>query len=262
MGLFNKLFPDKSKPNNPDNSRLLGLLDTYWKENGKGDSYKNVVLELMNGDSFLMFPTKNDFKTYPNNWTTTEKEMTFKMQSLLNVDGLKVLVAFTDEQGLMTWVKKPTEYTAMRAQDILKFARDNDVSRIIINNDLPNMFVVERDKGDVKEHQIKKDTKIQVGTPDRPLNNLITQKLIDNFKKDKTISEVYQYGQTKDGEFSIVLGFKLTTYSDNAKKAAIYSVQDAIQNQTMPTPLDIFFIETEEWYDRVKDIEKALLYKS
>ncbi len=76
MGLFNKLFGDKSKTDNPDNTKLLGLLEKYWKENGKGDTYKNVVLELMNGNSFLMFPTQNDTNTDPDKWTTAEKDTT------------------------------------------------------------------------------------------------------------------------------------------------------------------------------------------
>jgi hypothetical protein len=56
MGILNKLFSSKKEPAEPDNSTLLQLLDIYWKSNGEGDSYKNVVLELMNGNSFLMFP--------------------------------------------------------------------------------------------------------------------------------------------------------------------------------------------------------------
>ena len=75
MRLFNKLFGNQAKTNNPDNTKLLGLLDLYWKEDGGGDTYKNVMLELINGNSFLMFPTQND-NTDPDKWTTTEKETT------------------------------------------------------------------------------------------------------------------------------------------------------------------------------------------
>lgn len=261
MGLFSKLFGNKSKTDNLDNSKLLSLLDKYRKENGAGDTYKNVVLELMNGNSFLMFPTQNDTNTDPDKWTTAEKDTTLKLASVVNLDGLKVLGVFTDEKALLAWTNKPTQYTAMRSKDVLKFVQDNAMDRIVINSDQPNMFVLERSRENVKEHTIKQDTKVQLGTPNRPLGNSITQRLIDNFKKDNTISEVYQYGQTKDGEFSIVLGFKLTSNSDNAKRAAINAVQNAMQNQSIDQPLDLFFIETESWYDSIRKIENSLLYK-
>ena len=261
MALFTKLFANKSKSNNPDNSRLLKLLDIYWKNKGEGDSYKNVVLELMNGNSFLMFPTKNDFKTDTNNWTVTEKEISLKTQSLLDVDGLKVLAVFTDEQSLMTWVRTPTEFTAMRSQDVLKFAQDNNVSRIIINNNLSNMFVLERNRENVTKHQIKQGTNVQIGVPNKPLAISLIKELIDNFKKNRTILEVYQYGQTKEDEFSIVLGFKLLTNSDNAKKAALNIVQNAVGKGTLEQPIDLFFIETNEWYEAIKKIENSLIYK-
>lgn len=261
MGLFNKLFGDKTKIDNLDNTRLLGLLDKYWKANGSGDTYKNVVLELMNGNSFLMFPTQNDTNTDPDKWTTAEKDTTLKLASVVNLDGLKVLGAFTDEQALLAWTKKPSQYTAMRSKDVLKFVQDNGMDRIVINSDQPNMFVLERSRENVKEHTIKQDTQVQLGTPNRPLSKSITQKLLDNFKRDTTISEVYQYGQTKDAEFSIVLGFKLTSNSDNAKKAAINAVQNALQGETLDQPLDLFFIETDSWYESIRKIENSLLYK-
>ena len=261
MGLFNKLFGGKSKADNPDNTKLLILLDKYCKENSGGDTYKNVLFELMNGNSFLMFPTQNDTNTDPDKWTISEKDTIFKLASVVNLDGLKVLGAFTDEQSLLAWTKKQSQYTAMRSKDVLQFAQDNGIDRIVINSDQPNMFVLERSRENVKEHTIKQDTKVQIGVPNKPLNNLITKKLIDNFKKDNTISEVYQYGQTKDGEFSIVIGFKLTSNSENAKKAAINAVQNALENETVDQLIDLFFIETESWYNSVRNIENSLLYK-
>jgi len=260
MGLFDKLFGNKTKTDNPDNSRLLALLDKYWKENGAGDTYKDVVLELMNGNSFLIFPTQNDSDTDPDKWTTAEKGTILKLESMVKLDGLKILGAFTDEQALLSWTKKPSQYTAMRSKDVLEFVEDNGMDRIVINSDQPNMFVLERSRENVKEHNVQQDTTVQLGTPNRPLSNSITKKLIDSFKKNDTISEVYQYGQTKDGEFSIVLGFMLTVNSENAKKAAINIVQNALRNEKVDYLLDIFFIEAEDWYDKIRRIENSLLY--
>ncbi|POS00720.1 hypothetical protein Q361_1277 [Flavobacterium croceum DSM 17960] len=63
MGIFDKLFgSNKAKITtaNPDNSRLFDLLEIYRVQNGQGDTYKNVILELMNGNSFLLLPSEND----------------------------------------------------------------------------------------------------------------------------------------------------------------------------------------------------------
>jgi hypothetical protein len=50
-------------------------------------------------------------------------------------------------------------------------------------------------------------------------------------------------------------------FSENAKTATLNSVQNALQNETIDQALDIFFIETESWYENIKKIEKSLLYK-
>jgi hypothetical protein len=61
MGLFDKQFGSKPKPTTqPDNTKLFQLLEICQQQNGKGDSYKNVVRELMNGSSYLLLPSQND----------------------------------------------------------------------------------------------------------------------------------------------------------------------------------------------------------
>ncbi len=261
MGMLNKLFGNKFKKSNPDNTKLLQLLDTYWKEDGKGKTYENIVLELMNGNSFLMFPTENETTTDSDKWTTMEKDTTMHLASLVNIDGLKVLGAFTDEKALLNWTKKTNQqYTAMSSKDVLKFAQQNSIDRIVINSDEPNMFVLERNKENIQQIIIENDTTVQFGTPSNPLNQSISQKLIENFKKNETILEVYQYGQTKNNEFSIVLGFRLGTYSENSKKAAINCVQNALENESLDQLLDLFFLETEKWYDNIRNVENSLFY--
>ena len=149
----------------------------------------------------------------------------------------------------------------MTSQTVMKFCQDNSIDRIVINTGLPNMFVLERNRENLKERVIKEDTTVQIGTPKRPISSLIASKLITNFKNDTTIAEVYQYGQSMGGEFSIVLAFKLTINSENAKKAAIFAVQNALQTDTLDQPLDLYFIEAEDVYERIKRINNSLLYK-
>jgi SseB protein N-terminal domain len=260
MGLFDKLFGNKSKPTNPDNSKLFQLLEIYQKQNGKGDSYKNVILELMNGNSFLLLPSENDNEN-SDTWTTTKTDTTLKLTCIYNLDGLKVLGAFTDENALLSWAKKPTQFTGLSSQDVLKLCEEDLIERIVINSDLPTMFVLERSRENIKTETIEKETTVQVGTPNRPLENRITQKLIEQFKRVDTIDEVYQYGQTKNNEFSLVLGFKLSTNSDNAKTATINAVQTALQGEKIDQLLDLFFIEDEGWYKTISNVENSKVYK-
>ena len=260
MELFDKLFGGKFKKPNPENSRLFELLSIYQKQRGKGDSYKNVVLELMNGNSFLMLPSHNDNQNTIG-WTTTDKEKTLKLASVFDLDGLKVLGAFTDEKALLSWAKKPTQYTALSSKDVMKLCEENLIERIVINTDLPTMFVLERNRNNIKTQTIQEETTFKIGTPNRPLSKSIIQKLIDNFIRVTTIEEAYQYGQTKDEEFSIVLGFKLSTNTDNAKTACINAVQNALQGEQIDQLLDLFFIEDDGWYQTIRNTENSLIYK-
>ena len=113
----------------------------------------------------------------------------------------------------------------------------------------------------IKEHTIQKETKVQLGTPNKPLNNSITDKLIKQFEKNSNILEVYQYGLTKNGEFSIVIAFKLSNSSEDAKKAIINAAQDILEKETINQLLDLFFIEDIEWYEKIINVESSLLYK-
>jgi hypothetical protein len=261
MGIFDKIFGKKEEVEiNPDNSKLLQLLEVYQQKNGTGESYKNVLTELINGNSFLLLPSANNDEL-SENWTKTEKDTTLQLTCIFNLDGLKVLGAFTDEKSLLSWTKNPSQYTALSSQDILKFCEENLIERLVINSDLPTMYVLERSRENVKTETIEKDTTVQVGTPNNPLNKNILLKLNENFKRIEIIEEVYQYGQTKNEEFSIVLGFKLSVNSENAKTATINAVQTALQNEKIDQLLDLFFIENNSWYNTIRNVENSLIYK-
>ena len=235
------------------------MLETYQRQNGEDDSYKNVILELMNGNSFLLLPSENDNENL-DTWTTAKIDTTLKLTCIYNLEGLKVLGAFTDENALLSWAKKPTQFTGLSSQDVLKLCEENLIERVVINSDLPTMFVLERNRDNIKTETIEKETTVQVGTPNRPLENRIIQKLIEQFKRVDTINEVYQYGQTKNNEFSLVLGIKLSTNSDNAKTATINAVQTALQGEKIDQLLEIFFIEDESWYNTIRNVENSKVY--
>ncbi|HEY4063188.1 MAG TPA: SseB family protein [Puia sp.] len=258
MAIFQKIFGGNSKP---DNSKLLQLLDIYWKADGKGDTYENVVLELMNGNSFLMLPGKNEFNAGSGRWITTEEKKTIQLASIYTMDGLKALAAFTDEKALLDWAKKPYSYTSMQSQAILQLCEANGISRIVINNNSSNMFVLEKDRSETKEFTIQAKENVLLGIPEIPLDESIVEKMVAGFRNLDYIKEVYHYGQMKNNEFSLVLGFDLARSSENGKKAVIDVVRDVIGNEILPYPLDVFFIETGEWRDQIAAIEGALIYK-
>ncbi len=247
--------------NAPDNSKLLRLLDIYWKADGKGDTYKNVVSELMNGNSFLMLPGQNEFNTGSVGWITTEEAKTIKL-ALYTLDGLKVLAAFTDEKGLLDWSKQPCSYTSMRAQDILKLCEANDIARIVINNNSPNTFVLERNRSDAKEYTIETNSKVLLGVPRTPIEKSLLEKMVGRFRNLDNIKQAYLYGQMKNNEFSLVLAFDLERNSENGKKAVIDLVHGAIENESLPSPLDIFFIDSEEWRIQIMAIKDGLIYQA
>jgi hypothetical protein len=261
MGIFKKLLSSQSKPENPDNSKLLSLIDIYWKSEGKGETYKNVVLELMNGNSFLILPGSNGFEGGSNRWITTDEKKKLSLSSIYNLDGLKVLAAFTDERALLDWAKKPCAYISMRSQSVLQLCEENGISRIIINNNSSNTLVLEKDRSANEEFTIREKEKLLLGIPDTPLDKSIIEKLITRFRNLDNIQEVYHYGQTKDNKFSLVLAFTLAKISENGKKAIIDAVGDAIANEILQYPLDVFFIETEEWKKQVSLIEGASIYR-
>lgn len=127
------------------NSKLSTLLDIYQKQNGKGDSYKDVIMELLNGDSLLLLPSPMD--SAENQESATEgKGKTLKLSSVFNVDGVTVLGAFTDENALFSWAKQPIPYKMLESKDVLKLCEETAIGRIVINSGLPTMFVLEQNR--------------------------------------------------------------------------------------------------------------------
>jgi len=257
MKIFDRIFNRSSKAKDPDNSKLLRLLNNYWK----GDTYKKVLLELMNGNSFLMLPGQNEFAAGSGGWLTTKEFKTIKL-AFYTLDGLNVLAAFTDEKALLDWSKQPCSYTSLRSQDVLKLCEENDFARVVINNNSPNTFVVERNRGGIQEYSIEANSKVMLGAPDTPINKLLLEKMVDCFKKLDNINQVYHYAQTKNNEFSLVLAFDLERNSENGKKAIIDLVRDTIGNETLPSPLDIFFIESKVWRSQIMAIKGGLIYQA
>lgn len=127
-----------------NNSKLSTLIDIYQKQNGKGDSYKDVIMELLNGDSLLLLPSPKD--NSEDNEATTEGGRKLTLSSVFNIDGVTVLGAFTDENALFSWAKQPVHYKMLESKDVIKLCEETGIGRIVINSGLPTMFVLEQSR--------------------------------------------------------------------------------------------------------------------
>jgi hypothetical protein len=260
MNLFNRFFrPKKAGANEslPENTRLISLLNN-WSQNRSPTNYALVIKELTEGNSFLILPTITNKGA--DGWTVANEDTKLSLTSVHNLDGLKVLGAFSDEKSLLNWFKTPTKYTALKSQPVFEICKENNINRIVINSGAANIFVAER-SNNTKPINIKEGSTILIGAPARPLNPRILQSLISNFLLLENVLEAYQFMKSINNEPGIAIGLKLSSYSDNARKAVFYVVQGALADGGNKTFVDIYFLETQELYDRVNSVENALFYK-
>ncbi|MBO9684458.1 MAG: SseB family protein [Flavisolibacter sp.] len=265
MSLFKKWFGSSSKSKaiteqkDPDNTRLLFLIDT-WVYNPTNENYRDVLNEIENGNSFLLLPTKNS-GSETIGWSSLEKESKLNLTSVYNLDGLKVLAAFTDENALLEWSKKPTQYTALHSQDVIEICKSSGIDRVVINNLQKNMFVLERNRSNITTNVIEKETEVLVGTPIHPLSSAVIQKLNENFQRVDTIEEAYQFAQSMNGETSLVLAVKMSVQSDNARAALHNAINDSINADELQLPLDIMIISSEDWLNAARNVQNSFVYK-
>jgi hypothetical protein len=259
MSFFEKTLNPNPHSENPNNERLIILLNN-WSQNRNGENYGLVVEELMKGNSYLILPSVNDANN-GNGWTTTKQDTTLKLTTVFNLDGLKVLGAFTDEASLSRWAKHKQAYTSLKSQAVFDLCQRLDVSRIVINSDSPNMFVMERQNKNIQEFTFEKGTEISMGTPNKPLSEAIIDKLIHSFQEINNVDEAYQYMQSANKAANIVIGLRLSPNTENARTASINAVQKALSDESKDFYIDINILDTEVWYKRVKNIKNSLFYK-
>ena len=144
MGFLKNLIKSKGKKDqkDPDNTRLLELIERYIADS-EYESYKKAVKELESGNAYLVVPSGNDWG-FPT-WTSSSAGLKMKIETW-SVDGLKATIAFTSEQALFEWAKKPTKYVALRSQAFLEICEAESIERIVIDNTLKTMIVLQNNK--------------------------------------------------------------------------------------------------------------------
>lgn len=266
MSFLKKLFggSDNKKTEikenkNPDNTRLTYLLDIYG-QHPSNENYRAVLEEITNGNSFLLLPSAND-NGNTIGWQTAEVGTTLNLASVFNLDGLKVLGAFSDETALVKWSKRETQYTAIKTQDLIDFCKQNNIDRIVINSDQKNMFVLERNRENITSRTIQEETKVLVGTPSNPLPKSAVDLLVRNFSKVDTIEEGYQFVQKMNDETSLVLGIKMSVVSDYSRAALHNALNNSLPGVDVGMPIDIMILEDEGWLNTARNIQNSLFYK-
>lgn len=126
-----------------DNTKLLQLLAEYHKQKGGGQSYAHVLNELLNGNACLLLTSLHD-GSQQQGWSSSSQETTLQLTCVQQIENVKALAAFTDESSLLSWTKVATHYTMLAAKDVLKLCEMNGIDRIIINSDLPNMYILQK----------------------------------------------------------------------------------------------------------------------
>jgi len=266
MSFLKKLFggsdnkkTEVTENKNPDNTRLIYLLDIYG-QHPSNDNYRLVLEEITNGNSFLLLPSAND-NGNTIGWQTAEVGTKLNLASVFNLDGLKVLGAFSDETALIKWTKRETQYTAIKTQDLIDFCKQNNIDRIVINSDQKNMFVLERNRENITSRTIQEKTEVLVGAPANPLPKSAVDLLVKNFSKVDTIEEAYQFVQRMNDETSLVLGIKMSVVSDNSRAALHNALNNSLPGVDVGMPIDIMILEDEAWLNTARNIQNSLFYK-
>ena len=185
MGLFDRLFKNTKKKEDNTDPRVDQRLETILMEYNKNQStelYAKIANELMSGEYNLFIPTVNEGANQ-GQWKTISEGATLKLKSVFNLDGLKVLGAFSTEQNLNKWIKEKSDYTVMNSRDVLSFCQSNGIDRIVIDSKMPSMFVIERNRKNIESETVKKETKVSLATPAQPIQGEFLTSLIKNFEE-------------------------------------------------------------------------------
>lgn len=122
------------------------------------------------------------------------------------------------------------------------------------------MFVLERNRENITTETIQEDTKVQLGFPSHPIAGAHKEQLVNAFRNNKNIKEVYHFIMLHKQETIYILAFVLDTYTDNAQMAVMDNINDGMKGHQLDLPLDIMYIQKQDdWYTTVQQFE--IFYK-
>lgn len=133
----------------PNNSNLLATIKAFQK-NQNQETFMAVFNELQGNNAFLLIPTTEPIVGKDRNeegWSTIEKGTQMSFTSVFEVEGQKILGAFTSQQTLMNWANETKPFASLPAKDVLDIAIQNGIEKIVIDSNQDTMFVLGRSIG-------------------------------------------------------------------------------------------------------------------
>lgn len=130
----------------PNNSNLLTVIKAF-RNNQNEETFMAVLNELQGNNAFLLVPTTEPIVGKDRNeegWSTIEKGTQMSFTSVFEVEGQKVLGAFTSQQNLMNWANETKPFASLPARDVLDIAMQNGIEKIVIDSNQDTMFVLGR----------------------------------------------------------------------------------------------------------------------
>lgn len=130
----------------PNNFNLLTVIKAF-RNNQNEETFMAVLNELQGNNAFLLVPTTEPIVGKDRNeegWSTIEKGTQMSFTSVFEVEGQKVLGAFTSQQNLMNWANETKSFASLPARDVLDIAIQNGIEKIVIDSNQDTMFVLGR----------------------------------------------------------------------------------------------------------------------
>lgn len=152
MQLHKKIKMSTSNPEfefRPNNTNLLATIKAFQK-NQNQETFMDVFNELQGNNAFLLIPTTEPIVGKDRNeegWSTIEKGTQMSFTSVFEVEGQKILGAFTSQQTLMNWANETKPFASLPAKDVLDIAIQNGIEKIVIDSNQDTMFVLGRSIG-------------------------------------------------------------------------------------------------------------------
>ncbi|MEZ4787837.1 MAG: SseB family protein [Flavobacterium haoranii] len=130
----------------PNNTNLLATIKAF-QNNQTQETFMAVFNELQGNNAFLLIPTTEPIVGKDRNaegWSTIEKGTQMSFTSVFEVEGQKILGAFTSQDKLMNWATETKPFASLPARDVLDIAIQNGIEKIVIDSNQDTMFVLGR----------------------------------------------------------------------------------------------------------------------
>lgn len=130
----------------PNNTKLLSAIKAFRNDQNE-ETFMAVLNELQGNNAFLLVPTTEPIVGKDRNeegWSTIEKGTQMSFTSVFEVEGQKVLGAFTSQNTLTNWANETKPFASLPAKDVLDIAMQNNIERIVIDSNQETMFVLGR----------------------------------------------------------------------------------------------------------------------